>query len=186
MTKRTIFSLIFLVIFGVLSIWAFVMSQSIMGNTKISRKESNVEEQITLRELIIIETKDGKKFWEVYADSGRFDKENEKAVLSNIAANFYKDDEIILSVTSPEAVYNSENKEIRLKGGAEGANNKDIYIKADEICWTGSKDRILARGNVKIIRNEQVMTVSDESSFDTDFTNLKISGDSNTYVYSFR
>ncbi len=184
MTKRTIFSLILLFIFGILSIWAFVMSRNIMGSTKIAQKDSGAQEQVTLRELIIIETKNGKKFWEVYADSGRLDKLTDKAVLNNISANFYKEGEVILSVASPVAVYSSEEKEIRLKGGAEGANNKDVYIKADEICWAGSKDRIQAKGNVKIIRNDQVMTVSDESSFDTDFTNLKISGDANTYVYS--
>ena len=71
-----------------------------------------------------------------------------------------------------------------MKGGAEAATNKEIFIEADEICWTGSKDNINANGNVKIIRDNQVMTVSDKSSFDTDFTNLEISGDSNTYVYS--
>lgn len=186
MTKKTLLSLIFLAIFGVLSVWAFIISQNIMGNTKIAKEDSGIDEQVTLRELIIIETKDGKKFWEVYADSGRFDKGSEKAVLNNISANFYKEEEIVLSVKSPVAVYNSEKKQITLKGGAEGANNKDIYIKADQICWTGSQDKINAKGNVKIIRNDQVMTVSDESFFDTDFTNLKISGDSNTYVYSLR
>jgi len=184
MTKKIIFSLVLLAIFGILSIWAFVISKNIMGDTQVSGKNTSSEEQITMQELIITETKEGKKFWEVYADTGRFDKETEKAVLNNISANFYKKEEVVLSVAAPVAEYDSEKKEIRLKGGAEGANNKDIYIKADEICWTGSKDEIRAKGNVKIIRNDQVMTVSDESSFDTDFTNLKISGDANTYVFS--
>lgn len=170
-------------VFGILCIWAFAVSNSIMGESKITESESDEQEQIAIRELIITETKDGKKFWEVYADTGNFDKGNNEAVLNNISANFYKDEAVVLSVASPVAVYDSEKKEITLKGGAQGANNKNIYIKAEEIRWAGSKDEILAKGNVKIIRQDQVMTVSDKSLFDTDFTNLEISGDANTYVY---
>ena len=184
MTKRSIFSLIFLAIFGILSTWAFIVSKNIMGEINIADNSPQADEQVDLRELIITETKEGKKFWEIYADSGHYNNGTEKAVLKNISGNFYKEGNVVLSVASPVAVYDSEKKEIRLKGGAEALNDKDIYIEAEEICWAGAKDKINARGDVKIIRNKQVMTVSDESSFDTDFTNLKITGDANTYVFS--
>lgn len=186
MSKKTIFSVIFLIIFGILSIWAFMISKNIMGNTKITEENSEIDEQITLQELIIIETKDGRKFWEIYADSGQFDKGTEKATLNNISGNFYRDGKVVLSVTSPTAIYDSDKKEIKLKGGAQGANNKNIYIKAEEIRWAGAKDEIHATGNVKIIRGDQVMTISDKSTFDTDFTSLKLSGEANTYVFSLQ
>ncbi len=185
MTKKTIFSLILLAVFGILSIFAFIVSKNIMKDINMSAHNPTSDEQITLKELIITETKEGQKFWEVYADSGYYNNGTDIAVLKNITGNFYKDGKIILSVASPIAVYNRKKKEITLKGGARAANDKGIYIKAEEICWTGANDEIKARGNVKIIRNNQVMTVSDESSFDTGFTNLEISGNANTYVFSF-
>ncbi|HSA06309.1 MAG TPA: LPS export ABC transporter periplasmic protein LptC [Candidatus Gastranaerophilales bacterium] len=184
MTKKTFFSVILLLVFGILTLWAFWISKSIMGVNNIVNNEPEIDEKVTLKELVITETKDGKKFWEVYADSGDYLKQNNQATLHNITGNFYKDDEIVLSVASPLAVYNNEKKEIKLKGGVEAANNSGIYIKADEICWIGTTDEIKAKGNVKIIREDQVMTESEESTFNTDFTNLKISGNSNTYVFS--
>ncbi|OGI03366.1 MAG: LPS export ABC transporter periplasmic protein LptC [Candidatus Melainabacteria bacterium GWF2_37_15] len=183
MTKKSIFSLLILVILGTLSIWAFLFSKSLMGNVHISEEESVGDEQVAIKELVITETKNGQKFWEVYAETGHYDNGNNIAVLKNIAGNFYKDDGVVLSVQSPEATFNKDNKEIKLQGGAQAANNKGVYIRADEICWTGSKDEVTAKGNVKIIKEDGLMTVSDESSFDTDFTNLKLSGNVNSYVF---
>lgn len=183
MTKKTIFSISLLLFFLILGIWAYVMSKNLMGDVEITGKEAKIGEEMTLQELIITETKEGEKFWEIYADSGYYHKGTDTAILSDITGNFYKEGNIIMSIASPKATYNSDKKQITLQNGAKAATNKDIYIEADEICWTGSKDLIKATGNVKIIRDKQVMTVSDKSAFDTDFTNLEISGDSNTYVF---
>ncbi|NLF83590.1 MAG: hypothetical protein GX568_06370, partial [Candidatus Gastranaerophilales bacterium] len=68
----------------------------------------------------------------------------------------------------------------------EAMNDKNVYLKADEVSWKGAKNNIVASGNVKIIRENQVMTVSDKSVFNTDFSNLEISGNSNTYVFSLK
>ncbi len=184
MSKRSLFSLILLGILGILSIWAFIISKNIMRDIKLSEGKTLAGEEINMEELIITETKNGEKFWEVYADSGYYDNETNIAILKDITGNFYKEGEVNLSVASPIANYDSDKKQIILKGGAQAVNINDVYIKAEEICWTGSKNEIEARGNVRIIREENVLTVSDRSVFDTDFTNLKISGDSNTYVFS--
>jgi len=184
MSKKTFFSLLVLAVMGVLSIWAFVMSKSMMGEVIITENENLGDEQVSITELVITETKEGQKFWEVYAESGYYNNGNNIALLENIKGNFYSDGSVVMSVASPKAEYNNDTKEIKLFGGAQAANNKDVYIDADEICWTGSKDEITAAGNVKIVNeNEGLMTISDESSFDTDFTNIKLSGDASTYVY---
>ncbi|OGI00571.1 MAG: LPS export ABC transporter periplasmic protein LptC [Candidatus Melainabacteria bacterium GWF2_32_7] len=183
MTKKSIFSLLILVILGTLSIWAFLFSKSLMGNVHISEEESVGDEQVTIKELVITETRNGQKFWEIYAETGYYDNGNNIAVLKNIAGNFYKEDNVILSVISPEATFNNKNKEIKLHGGAQAANDKGVFIRADEICWAGSKDEVTAKGNVKIIKEEGLMTVSDKSSFDTDFSNLKLTGNVNAYVF---
>lgn len=184
MTKKSLISLIVIIGMILLSLWAFIFSKNMMGDITVSGDESMGDEQITIKELVITETKEGKKFWEVYADSGRYNNGNDIAILNNITGNFYRDDEVVMSVLSPKAQFNNETKEIKLYGGAHAANDKDVYINADEILWAGSKDEITARGNVKIIKQEDgIMTVSDESKFDTDFTSMELSGDASTYVY---
>ncbi len=173
-----------LAVLGILSIWAFIFSKNLMGDIKISEGEALGDEQVAIKELVITETKHGEKFWEVYADSGRYNNGNNIAVLQNITGNFYRNKRVVLSVISPKAEYNNNTKQVKLYGGAEAANNTDVYLNADEIIWTGSKNEITARGNVKIIKEKDgIMTISHESSFDTDFTNIKLSGDASTYVY---
>lgn len=187
MNKRAIFSIIFLVAVIILSLWAFIMSGNILKKTEVAEKnDSGISEEITLRELVITETREGKKFWEVYADSGRYDNGSNVAILKNITGNFYDGDKVILSLSSPTATYDNNTKEIKLQGGVEAMNDKNVYLRADEVSWKGAKNNIVASGNVKIIRENQVMTVSDKSVFNTDFSNLEISGNSNTYVFSLK
>ncbi len=184
MSKKTFFSLLVLAVMGILSIWAFVMSKNMIGQIEISDSEKLGDEQISIKELVITETKDGKKFWEVYADSGQYNNGNNIALLYNIVGNFYQEGNVVLSVVSPKAEYNNDTKEIKLFGGAEAANNKNVFLNAREIRWAGSKNEITAAGNVKIIKEDEgIMTISDKSIFDTDFKNIQLSGDASTYVY---
>ncbi len=71
-----------------------------------------------------------------------------------------------------------------MQNGAHAANNKNIVISAEEIRWIGTEDKIVAKGNVKIIKDAELLTTSDGSSFNTNFSNLKLTGNANTYVYS--
>lgn len=185
MRKRSIFSIVALGVLLILSVFAFIMSKSMLKDADIVEQDTVGDERVTIKELIITETKDGKKFWELYAESGRYDNGTNLANLTNIKGNFYSEEgKVVLSVMSPKATFDNIKKEIKLHGGAEAANNREVYIKADEIRWTGAKDRIKAKGNVKIIKEGELMTVSDESSFNTDFSDLKLSGNTNAYVFS--
>lgn len=184
MNKKTFFSLLILFTLGALSVGAFITSKNIMGNDTTVQPENQGDEQVSLKELVITETKDGKKFWEIYADSGNYNNGNNIAILQNIISNFYLEDKVVLSVSSPKAEYNYNTKAVKLFGGAKAANDKNVYITADQITWAGSKNKISALGNVKIIKQDDgLMTVSQKASFDTDFSGLELSGDANTYVY---
>lgn len=184
MNKKSIISLLILLILGGLSVGAFFTSRNIMGKTAVIQPETEGDERINIKELVILETKEGKKFWEIYADSGKYNNGNNIAILENIICNFYIEDKVVLSVSAPNAEYNYNTKEVKVYGGAKAANDKNVYITADVINWTGSKDKVTANGNVKIIKeNDGLMTVSQKASFDTDFTSMELSGDASTYVY---
>ncbi len=187
MSKKTLTSIIILGVLTILSIWVFFSdsSEKINVNTDkaSSEKQTTEKENVTVSDLIITETNLGKKFWEVVAESGDYDKGTSKAILKNIKGNFYKNDIVVLSVEAPLAIYDSEKKEVILKNGAKAANNKNVLITAREIRWAGTTDTITATGNVKITQEDKLLTTSDKSVFNSDFTNLKLSGNSSSYVY---
>ncbi len=91
-----------------------------------------------------------------------------------------------MSFESPIGTYKEKTKEITLSGGSKIATKDDIFVSAEEISWVGSKDKIVAHGNVKIIKSNELVTISDASEFDTGFTNLKITGNSKTMLYEIK
>lgn len=184
MSKRTLTSIIVLISFTLLSVWVFFSDKTEKINTNNQEKTTSTQnEQVKVNDLIITETKEGKKFWEVIATSGTYDKSMEKVTLKNVTGNFYKDDAVVLSVDAPLAIYDAANKEVTLKNGARAANNKNVLITAKEIKWAGAKDLVTATGNVIITQAPKMRTTSDKSEFNTGFTFLKLYGKSNSYVY---
>lgn len=168
----------------ILGIWAFITASNITRDVKLASNELDAEaDKAKIEELIITETRDGEKFWEVYANSGQYDGNKKGARLTEVKGNFYKEGKVVLSFDAPEALYIEQNKEIKLTGGSRAATNEAIYITADEISWTGNKDEITATGNVKILKSKDFLIKSDKSTFNTDFTNLKVMGNSQTNVY---
>jgi LPS export ABC transporter protein LptC len=185
MSPKTLFSILIIIILFSLSSWAYFASKNFLKTSGAyqEKKSSPQDEEVSIKDLVITETKDGEKFWEIYAVSGEYTSTVNEANLKNILGNFYKGGKIVMSVKSPNAFYNSSKKEIILTGGVTAANDKNVLITAQQICWTGSNDKITAKGNVKITKGKELLTTSNESVFDTDFTYLKISGNSSTYVY---
>jgi len=188
MSKKTLISIIILSVLTILSLWVFFFDSGEknikpLKEEKPSSIKNADKEQVKVLDLIITETNEGKKFWEVIAVSGNYDKSLEKITLQNIKGNFYKNDVVVLSVAAPVAIYDSAKKEVTLKNGAKAANNKNVLITAREIRWAGTTDMITATGNVKITQDNKMITTSDKSVFNTDFTNLKLIGNSNSYVY---
>lgn len=187
MSKKTIISIAILCFLTILSMWVFFSDNGKKIDTEPEKhttaEKKPDEEQVKVTDLIITETNEGKKFWEVVATSGVYKKGIETATLSNIKGNFYKNDEVVLSVEAPLAIYDSVKKEVTLKNGARAANNKNVLITAREIQWAGKTDLITATGNVIITQDDKMQTTSDKSVFNSDFTNLKLIGHSNSYVY---
>lgn len=174
-------------ILTLLSIWVFFsdsgekVKSNIENNAATTQKQE--DENVKVTDLIITETNEGKKFWEVVAESADYDKGAAAMTLNSIKGNFYKNNEIVLSVEAPLAIYDSAKKEVILKNGARAANNKNVLITAKEIRWAGTTDTITATGNVRITQDNKMLTTSDKSVFNSDFTNLKLSGNSNSYVF---
>jgi len=181
MSKRTIISGIVLAGLFLLSLWVFFSSSP--SEVQTGEENNNKNQQLQIEDFAITETKEGKKFWEVYATQGVYNETIAKILLINIKGNFYKDEKVVLSIEAPNAIYDSAKRQFILQNGARAANDKDVYITAKEICWAGTEDKITATGNVKIIKNNELVTTSDKSIFNTDFTNLKLIGKSNSYIY---
>ena len=90
--KKNLAYIILFAIVVVACIWSFVYAGMITKNFKekivdqtYKNKEANIEN------LLVTETKDGKKLWELYAETGRYSDDDLVVFLDDIIGNFYED-----------------------------------------------------------------------------------------------
>lgn len=186
MSKRTVLSVTILSLLTLLSLWVFFTDTPLSQNIKMpdsGKKSSKLLDEVKIKDLIITETKEGKKYWEILAEVGYYDSKLEKANLKNVKGNFYGDGVVVFSFAAPSALYDSITKEITLKEEAVAVNDKNVTIKAGEICWASRENKITAKDKVRILQRGKLMTVSDEAEFNTDFTYLKLKGNADSHVY---
>jgi len=181
MTKKLKISLIILISIILLSTWAFFVSTTMTKNVKrVAENQPLIDENAAVQELVLTESKNGTKFWELYASSGDYDTVSEQVHLKNVKGNFYKNNKVVLSFDSPLATYYDKNKEVKLYGGARAATDKKILITAKELYWKGKNDLIVAKNDVKIKRSSEILVTGNQSYFFLKSSKIKMVGRVNT------
>ena len=185
MTKKTLISSLIIGIFVFVTAWAMILSYQITREVNLNKKNniSGSEENANVENIIITETKNGQKFWELYAQEGQYDSTKSNAELTNIKGYFYNNNKMVLTFTSPQAHYSVKNKEIKLLGRPQAVTESKIYISSDEMTWSDVEDKIKAKGSVKIIKMPKFAAKADNALFSPDFSKIKIIGNTTTYSY---
>lgn len=185
MSKRKLAYIVILsvIIFGCL--WAFVSAGIITKNfKKEALKNAGEKQKLDIKDLLITETKEDKKYWELYADSGYYDSQNKVVILYNIIGNFYNNDEVVLSMESTKGTFNEESKRVVLYENTYIIYKDGTNVKADRFTWQGNDKDIVAQGNVVIKRNGEIRTYSNEAYLGNNMKTVRIKGRSKTELYN--
>ena len=162
-------------------VWSWWVTRGIREDTE---KALNQGQNVEVKNLVLTETKDGKKYWELYAKGGDYSSTEGLVILDQIIGNFYdKHEEVVLSFRSPRGYYVEEEKTIKLEGDTLLVAKDGSSISANEFIWKGQDEDITAEGNVIINRNNELVTNSDKAVFNSELTYFKIMGKSNTKIY---
>lgn len=184
--KKTIYVILFFII-AVIFVWAFIAAGIITRN--FNREQligTENRQELEISGLILTETKGDKKFWEIYGENGYYKSDNKVALLENVIGNFYKDNEVSMSFESSKGTYNEIKKQIILY------NNTHIVIKdgtslyCDRLTWSGSDKDIIAQGNIKINRNNELIATADKAVINPDYSKFKINGKTVTKLYKLK
>lgn len=185
MTKKVKSYLIFIVVVLVACVIGLINSFIITGGFDTDTLAKNAtQEKVLVKNVLLTETKEGKKYWEIFADSGEYLNKKNKIYLHNVIGNCYKKSEVALSFEADNGYYENKNKRVTLIKNAIVVTNKETAIKADKIVWEGTIDKIIAEGNVRVVKSDEIMTISDKTVFTTDFKEFKIYGNTITKVFS--
>ena len=163
-------------------VWSLIVTRDLRNP---DGKKSGISQVATVKNIVVTETKDGKVYWELYAEKGSYDSDKGGVLLTNVLGNFYNpDDEVVISFRSDNGTYSEETKEISIGGNALVVAYDGSSIRADKLTFKGKDEDILAEGNVIINRNDDFITHSQKARFNTSLTFFEISGKTETNVYT--
>src|SRR5574344_19046 len=181
--KKRMYILIMLAVVGILA-WAFITAGVITHDFNRQQVATGKDEQeAVVHGIILTETKNDKKYWEIYGETGKWDSSNGVAQLNKVIGNFYKDNEVSMSLKSSKGTYNSKIGDITLYQDTFIALKGGITLKADRLHWINSNSPIVAEGHIKIQKDNQLLSTADKIVISPDYDSFKISGQTVSKVY---
>ncbi len=175
----------FLAIVGLLA-WAFISAGVITSNFNRSQLQTDQDRQeATIDGIILTETKNEKKYWEIYGETGTYDSKNGIAMLDNVIGNFYDDDnQVSMSFESSKGTYNEKKEQIILYEDTFIVLKDFTTLRADKLVWSGKDVPTIAEGHVRITRKSDLLATAQKVEISPDYEAFKIIGNTVSKVYS--
>lgn len=184
--KKKIYTGAFLALAAVL-IWAFVSAEIITRN--FNRQQlvgTENRQELDVSGIIITETKSGTKYWEIYGETGNYNSDSKIALLDNVTGNFYSNNAVSMSFESSKATYNEEKKQIILFNNIHIVIKDGTQLYCDRLTWSGSDKDVIAKGNIKINRNNELIAIAQEAIINPDYSRFQIKGKTVTKLYNLK
>lgn len=184
MKKRNIGYIILFSVILIACLWAFISAGIITkGFQKKLAEDALGKQELTIQNMLITETRDGNKYWEIFAENGYYDNKNQVAVLNDIVGNFYQENQVIASFESSRGTYSETRKEIILYEKTLIVYKDGSNVSANQMSWAGNNSDIVAQGNVRLELPSKVVVYADKATLSSDFKTLKVIGRTKTEIY---
>ena len=181
--KKRLYVLVLLALGGILA-WAFITAGIITHDFNRKQLEAQGDQQeAVVQGIILTETKNEQKYWEIYGETGKWDSAKGIAELKKVIGNFYKDHELSMSFESSKGTYNSKEGDITLYKDTFIVLKDGITLKADKLHWLNSHSPIVAEGHIRIQKGKELLSTADKIVISPDYNSFKISGNTVSKVY---
>lgn len=180
-------NLAYIILFSVIifaCLWAFISAGVITKSFKnklidqtYKNKEANIES------LLVTETKDGEKLWELYADKGMYSDLNNVVLLEDIVGNFYDKKKVTASFKADKGTYTTAKKEIILYDNVVLIYTDGTNIQAEKIIYSGKGKDVVALGNIRIEKPNEAIIMGNKAILKGDFSDFHIEGRTQSHFY---
>ena len=185
--KKKAYILALIAVIGIMA-WAFITAGVITHNfnrSQLQTQEDKQEAQVS--GLILTETKDTEKYWEIYGETGTYNSTTDVAMLTNCIGNFFDENhEVSMSFESTRGSYNSKKHEIILYDNTRIVLRDGTSLTTDRLTWSGSQKPIYAKGNVLITKNHEFYATADEVEISPNYDKFKIIGNAVSKIYDIK
>lgn len=165
-------------------LWAFISAYTITRGFNRDKVESSADGQkVEAVGIIITETKENKKYFEIYGETGNYSNEMNVATLNNVVGNFYKDGEVAMSFQSSKGAYDEKAGTITLYENTYIVLKDETSLESDKLTWSGSDKETIAEGHVKIKKSNEMVSLADKCIISSNYDKFKIVGKTKTSIY---
>ena len=179
--KAYVIAILF-VTFGML--WAFISAGIITGNFNRAQLNNTQDQQkVDANGIIITETKEGKKYFEIYGEIGHYSNDHSVATLYNVIGNFYQNNEVSMSFQSSKGTYDEKTGIITLFDNTYIVLKDGISLETDKLTWYGSDKETVAEGHVIIRKDKEMKSTADKCIIGAGYQNFKILGTTQTKIW---
>lgn len=187
MKKRVKIAIGFIIVVLVACIAGFINAWIMTGGLTLSDLTEDQKlnsEKLWVEHILLTETKEGKKYWEIYGKNGQYVDKKDRIIMNKIIGNFYDDDgTVILSFSGDKGEYETKTKRMILTKNAKIATKDYTQMNADKMTWEGNDGIIHAEGHIKAVRADELLITCDRSVFSTDFGYFRVYGHTTTKLY---
>ena len=165
-------------------LWAFISAGIITSSFNRSQIKGKQDEQkVDAVGVIITETQEGKKYFEIYGETGHYSNDHSIATLYNVIGNFYKDNEVSMSFQSSKGTYNENDGVITLYDNTYIVLKDGVSLKTNKLVWSGSDKETVAEGNVIIQKGDEMKATAEKCIINAGYDKFKIVGKTSTKIY---
>ncbi len=181
--KRNYLIAVFAVVF--VMAWAFISAGIITANFNRSQlKNSENEQKVDASGIIITETKDGNKYFEIYGETGHYSNDHSIATLNNVIGNFYKENKVAMSFQSSKGTYDENTGIITLYENTYIVLEDGTSLNTDKLTWYGNDKQTVAEGHVLIKKDKQMIATAQKGVIDAGYEKFRIIGKTKTKIFS--
>lgn len=164
--------------------WAFISAGVITCNFNRAQLKGNEDEQkVDAAGIIITETKEGRKYFEIYGETGHYSNDHSVATLNNVIGNFYKDNEVAMSFQSSKGTYDEKSCVITLYENTYIVLQDETSLNTDKLTWSGSDKETVAEGHVLIRKKNEMVATAEKGVIGVGYEKFKIIGKTQTKIY---
>lgn len=130
---------------------------------------------LTFATSSIVEEKNGKKVWELSADSIEADAAGQLIYLKNIKGNFYQEKDGKVELVAQEGVLDTKTHDITVQGAVTATSSDGAVFTAPQVRYAEQSKIFYGTGGITLTRGDTVIT-GNEIEADTALEKVKVQG----------
>lgn len=104
-----------------------------------------------MKEVHLVETSNGKREWELWADEALAFKSEQHWTIENVKAIFFGEDGVFFTVTGNEGFVEPETKNMRVKGNVITRSSNGYVFKTEEASYVSVNRTLKSPGAIKMV-----------------------------------